>query len=272
MTATRGQELVVREHFRNASSSWGERYRRPPRRMSDLDLLLRRETAHRMLRSVLADQTQTLRVLDLGCGSGDVLDGLPRDAMRVVGIDLVPEMVSAAAARRPADQFLAADARRLPIADASLDVVTCLGVLEYLPDAAAALRAMAVALRRGGYLIVSFPNRASLCRRLSKAESVVERKLLSLARLRRPRRGGDLAAPKYQHTARSPREARDLLQSAGFSIVDWTFHSYGLWGKLGQFRLSLDVSRWLSRIFGRESFVSRTWACTMVMLARRTVS
>ena len=60
------QREVVREHFDTASTDWGQRYERQPRRMSDLDLQMRRETARAMLADVLASaSTRPLCALDL---------------------------------------------------------------------------------------------------------------------------------------------------------------------------------------------------------------
>jgi len=95
------------------------------------------------------------RVLDLGCGPGDILRYLP--ACDYVGVDIDPGYVEAAQKRYgPRGTF-----RCLPVEDfvvaepASFDLVMANGVLHHLDDeqAAAMLRVAAGALKPGGRLV-----------------------------------------------------------------------------------------------------------------------
>jgi ubiquinone/menaquinone biosynthesis C-methylase UbiE len=94
-------------------------------------------------------------LLEVGSGPGNLLravhDALP--GTRLSGVDLSPFMLEAAQARLPADvRLLHADARSLPIEDASVDAVVSQHVLGHLPGAAAsgAWREAARILRPGG--------------------------------------------------------------------------------------------------------------------------
>jgi SAM-dependent methyltransferase len=258
----------VRAHFKTASMAWGSRYAGRPRKISDQDLLLRRENVHRLLREIMAAENgawEPLRVLDVGCGTGDILDGIPRTRVRVTGIDFVPEMVAAAARGHPDDRFVVGDATRLPVALESADVVVCPGVLEYLPDPLAALASIHQALRAGGSLIVSFPNRDSLFRTLSAIEIRGERAALrvrdALRGRRRPR------WPAYRHTQWSVEGARTLLAAAGFEVQEILFNTFGVWGRPGTWRPTLAFSEWMSHRFFRESPVAARLAHTMVVRA-----
>ena len=75
------------------------------------------------------------RVLDAGCGNGLHLAELSRRAHRgpVVGLDLSPGMLGAAATRSTAS-MLVGDAQRLPFADASFDRVLAMHMLYHVPD------------------------------------------------------------------------------------------------------------------------------------------
>lgn len=64
-------------------------------------------------------------VLDLACGTGDLCEQASARGARVLGADFAREMLRAAAARGIEAEFTNADAARLPVADASIDVVTC---------------------------------------------------------------------------------------------------------------------------------------------------
>lgn len=264
-----GQEGVVREHFRVASETWGHRYHRRPERMSDLDMQLRKQNVHRLLTPIWTGPDSPRRVLDLGCGSGFVLEGLPPNGASVISMDIVPEMVASAAKASQGNHFVVGDAGTLPLAPNSVEVVSCIGVLEYLPDPLKALRSMHQALHPGGHLVISFPNRISLFRLLSRWESRTERWLVRVRDRLRGRAVQEAAVPKYRHTQWSVGQACAMLESAGFSVVDSAFNTFGLWGWFGRRKASLRFCVWMSKTFHRRSWVSSGLACTMVVLARK---
>jgi SAM-dependent methyltransferase len=261
----------IRHHFKTVSTAWGTRYRGRPRKISDQDLLLRRENVHRLLAPLLAAHATSapLRVIDVGCGTGDVLDGVGRHLVRVTGVDFVVEMVAAAARTHLDDRFVVGDAARLPLGAASADAVVCLGVLEYLPDPAAVLASIGQTLRPGGTLIVSFPNRLSLFRRLSALEARCERVAIRLRDIVRGGRRASPEGPAYLHAQWSVAGARRLLQAAGFRVDEIMFNTFGLWGRPGKWRPNIAFSERMSRRFFRESPVSAWLAQTMVVRARK---
>lgn len=65
------------------------------------------------------------RVLDVACGTGDLLEMAGRRGARTVGVDFAPGMLVAARRRLPGRCFVQADGTALPVRDASFDVVTC---------------------------------------------------------------------------------------------------------------------------------------------------
>jgi SAM-dependent methyltransferase len=90
------------------------------------------------------DQPPGLRWLDVGCGTGALTEAVLHDAepSAVLGVDPSPGFLASAAAgvRDPRAGFVLGDARALPVADASVDVVVSGLVLNFLPDPVAALR------------------------------------------------------------------------------------------------------------------------------------
>ena len=104
------------------------------------------------------------RVLDVGCGGGLLAEGLAARGARVVAIDMAPENVEAAR-QHAAASGLAVDYRCVAVealaADApgSFEVVTCLEMLEHVPDPASIVAACAMALRPGGTAVFSTINR-----------------------------------------------------------------------------------------------------------------
>ncbi|MGQ0384163.1 MAG: bifunctional 2-polyprenyl-6-hydroxyphenol methylase/3-demethylubiquinol 3-O-methyltransferase UbiG [Gammaproteobacteria bacterium] len=104
------------------------------------------------------------RVLDVGCGGGLLAEGMARRGARVTGIDLAPAAI--AVARLHAIEsgvtvdYREAAAETLAAAEpGSFDLVTCLEMLEHVPDPAGVLAALARLVRPGGDVICSTINR-----------------------------------------------------------------------------------------------------------------
>ncbi len=105
-------------------------------------------------------------VLEVGCGTGLILDRVAHFASAARGIDLSGGMLEKAAKRGLL--VAQASATELPVATASVDVAYSFKVLAHIPDIAGAMREMARVVRPGGYVIAEFYNARSL-RRLVKA-------------------------------------------------------------------------------------------------------
>jgi 2-polyprenyl-6-hydroxyphenyl methylase/3-demethylubiquinone-9 3-methyltransferase len=105
-----------------------------------------------------------LRVLDVGCGGGLICEPLARLGARVAGLDPAPETIEAAR-RHAAGQGLDIDYRAGRVEElgateaGAFDAVTCLEVVEHVPDPAAFLAACAGLLRPGGLMLLSTLNR-----------------------------------------------------------------------------------------------------------------
>ena len=105
-----------------------------------------------------------VRALDVGCGGGILSESMARTGASVVGIDLADEVLTVARLhaleagvqleylRISAEEL----ARQRP---AAFDLVTCMEMLEHVPDPAATLAALAAAVKPGGDVIVSTLNR-----------------------------------------------------------------------------------------------------------------
>lgn len=100
------------------------------------------------------------RVLEVGCGTGLVLERLAPHAAAAVGVDLSPGML--ALARKRGLDVHEGSATALPFVDGSFDVVCSFKVLAHVPDIEAALREVERVLCRGGVGVLEFYNRHSL--------------------------------------------------------------------------------------------------------------
>lgn len=104
-----------------------------------------------------------LKILDIGCGGGLVAEPLARLGAHVTGIDPSLETI-AAASTHAAAQDLSIDYRAIRAEDIAAtgktyDVVTCLEVVEHVPDVRAFLAVAASLVRPGGLLVLSTLNR-----------------------------------------------------------------------------------------------------------------
>jgi len=99
-------------------------------------------------------------VLEVGCGTGLILQRLSRLASRAVGVDISPGMLEKARARGL--EVYEGSATALPFDDASFDVTCAFKVLPHVPDLKRALAEMARVTRPGGILLVELYNPMSL--------------------------------------------------------------------------------------------------------------
>lgn len=112
-----------------------------------------------MLSELAAVTKEPTLLLDLACGTGDLAFGSADSAAtaRVVGFDMARRMLTLARQRtgagRPWPRFVAADMSRLPIRDASAQVVLAGYAIRNAPDTPAALREIARVLHAGGLLV-----------------------------------------------------------------------------------------------------------------------
>lgn len=104
-------------------------------------------------------------VLDVGCGGGILADSMARKGAKVVGIDLASKPLRVAElhaleANTPNVSYREISAEDLAIkSPATFDVVTCMEMLEHVPDPASVVRACATLVKPGGWVFFSTLNR-----------------------------------------------------------------------------------------------------------------
>lgn len=116
------------------------------------------EALERRLILELLGEVRGKRVLDVGCGDGDLAVELARRGATVVGLDASPAMIAAArerAARAAAPvTFAIGTADALPFDAGSFDAVVAVTILCFVADGAPAFAEAARVLRPGGVFVI----------------------------------------------------------------------------------------------------------------------
>jgi 2-polyprenyl-6-hydroxyphenyl methylase/3-demethylubiquinone-9 3-methyltransferase len=106
-----------------------------------------------------------LRVLDVGCGGGILADAMARQGANVLGIDLASKALKVAQLHALEAKTEGVDYREIS-AEAlaaeqpgTFDVVTCMEMLEHVPDPSLVVKACATLVKPGGHVFFSTINR-----------------------------------------------------------------------------------------------------------------
>ncbi|MGE8216666.1 Ubiquinone biosynthesis O-methyltransferase [compost metagenome] len=174
------------------------------------------------------------RVLDIGCGGGLLSEALAREGAEVTAIDLAPELVKVARLHS-LESGVSVDYRLQAAEDlaaeqpGSFDVVTCMEMLEHVPDPGAIIAACHRLLKPGGQLFLSTVNRtpAAFAVAIVGAEYV--------ARL----------LPKGTHHYQDfikPAELGKWLREADFNLRDVSGMAYEPWRNRARLSTRTDIN------------------------------
>jgi 2-polyprenyl-6-hydroxyphenyl methylase/3-demethylubiquinone-9 3-methyltransferase len=154
------------------------------------------------------------RVVDVGCGGGILSESLARKGARVTGIDVAPRVLAVARLHLH-ESGLDVDYREMTVEDlahqapGAFDVVTCMEMLEHVPDPPSIVRAIHDLLKPGGHAFFSTLNRTPLAFMLGIVGAEHVARLL-------PR-----GTHRYDRFIR-PSELSTWMRSAGLELRDIT--------------------------------------------------
>ena len=160
-------------------------------------------------------------VLDVGCGAGLLSEALAKEGAEVVAIDLAPELIKVARLHRlesgvEADYRLQSVESLAAEAPGSFDAITCMEMLEHVPDPSAIIGACATLLKPGGRLFLSTLNRTPAAFALAIVGAEYIARLL----------------PKGTHHYQDfikPAELAAWLRGAGLQLEDVSGLAYEPW-------------------------------------------
>ena len=165
----------------------GKRYNREIERLRDPERVARLEV-NRVVNLSLENMENTKTVLDIGVGSGIFAEAFAVKGLQVSGVDVNPEMLSAALAFVPSGIFKQGNAEKLPFEDAAFDL-TFMGLLLHETDDTLAA--------------------------LKEARRVTQKRLAILEWLYEEQPFG----PPLEHRL-SGEEITSLAQQAGFKLIE----------------------------------------------------
>ena len=166
-------------------------------------------------------QLRDAAVLDVGCGGGLLSEALAQAGAKVTAIDLAPNLLKVARLHG-LESGIKVDYREMPVetlaeqAPASFDAITCMEMLEHVPEPASIIDACAKLLKPGGRLFLSTLNRtpAAFALAIVGAEYVAR------------------VLPKGTHQYRDfikPSELAKWLREAGLELEDVSGLMYEPW-------------------------------------------
>ena len=166
-------------------------------------------------------QLRDAAVLDVGCGGGLLSEALAQAGAKITAIDLAPNLLKVARLHG-LESGIKVDYREMPVealaeqAPASFDAITCMEMLEHVPEPASIIEACAKLLKPGGRLFLSTLNRtpAAFALAIVGAEYVAR------------------VLPKGTHQYRDfikPSELAKWLREAGLELEDVSGLMYEPW-------------------------------------------
>lgn len=173
-------------------------------------------------------------VLDVGCGAGLLSEALAQAGAKVTAIDLAPNLLKVARLHG-LESGIKVDYRESPVEalaaemPAAFDAITCMEMLEHVPEPASVIDACARLLKPGGRLFLSTLNRTPA----AFAVAIVGAEYL--ARL----------LPKGTHQYRDfikPSELAGWLREAGLELEDVSGLAYEPWRNSARIVSRTDVN------------------------------
>lgn len=223
----------VRDHFDKDAMTWRELYHNQYRANNKV-LIDRKNYSMTFLSKYL---NTDLRILDAGCGAGEVSLEAVRRGCFVHGIDLSEKMIhlcnqtfSKIGIDRTRYHFTVEDITKGNLPVDSYNGILAIGFLEYQKDELKALRIFHRTLRSKGILICTGPIKTRITNLFGLGITIENN--FSKAFIRNPHMINMYSLSRF----------RKLLESSGFTLIDYKRHGYA------DFYLLI----WLSRLIRRD--------------------
>jgi len=153
---------TVGEYFSSKTKYWDVIYNESHLKDSFMNYLMRRRKQIILKKISNHFMDKHINVLDVGCGTGIYTLDLAKRKYNVLSMDISKEMLLFTKKRAAESvenlNLFVADAEKIPLKPQCIDLVICVGVLEYLPDDCPALKNMCRMVKKDGLIIFTLPN------------------------------------------------------------------------------------------------------------------
>jgi trans-aconitate methyltransferase len=146
------------------------------------------------------------RILDLGCGTGDLANKLYENGVEIIGIDKSENMVEQAICKYPHIQFQVQDATKLPY-DSDFDAVFSNATLHWVQPAIHALHGIYQSLKTGGRFVAEFGGKGNV-------QTITDEIIHQIKEA-----GLDFQKEQYPWFYPSIGEYASLMEEVGFRVV-----------------------------------------------------
>jgi trans-aconitate methyltransferase len=109
----------------------------------------------------MLDPKQGEKILDLGCGTGDLTNEIAKMGAKVVGMDASPDMIEKARKKYPHLSFLVDNGESFRTQE-RYDAIFSNAALHWMKRAESVVQSMALALRGGGRLVAEFGGKGNV--------------------------------------------------------------------------------------------------------------
>jgi SAM-dependent methyltransferase len=180
------------------------------------------------------------RLLEVGCGRGELLEGARDAGWSVSGVEMTPDFAAAAAARGIVVEQGPVETAEL--LEQKFDVILFAAILEHVYRPLDVLRRARRALPPGGLIFIAVPNEASLAMRLGNTYMRA--------------RGRDWSInlsptfPPFHVVGFTPGSLRHALGETGFEVVQL---------EVPRWRSALPPGRGLASLIERKGLGAASW-------------
>lgn len=180
------------------------------------------------------------KILDAGCGPGDLLLAIDKKYQSLNGIDIAEEMVNIANQKLLTKSnseneitFKCGDIENLDFGDSQFDLIICSGVIEYLKDDIIWMQEIKRVLKPEGYLILNVTNKYSvrkwtsgLVEKLKSSKAILS--FMNFVKVKILKKGKIHHFP-FKPRVHSPKKFDKYLQANGFTKLSHNYFDFAVY-------------------------------------------
>ena len=168
------------------------------------------------------DNMEGGKLLDIGCGPGVMVKYAINHSFEFYGIDVAKNMIDQCSEMFEdikSAHFFVGEIEKIQYPENFFDVVTAMGVVEYIDDDIIAIKEMYRVVKPGGIIIITLPNKRSPYRIWDR---IIYRKLKNLVKKIVRRNNKEIVI----HREYNEKKYCNLLQQNSLKIIDVVYYNF----------------------------------------------